>query len=151
VLAGVGQYVAGLREPDRAAERFRAARRYFGKAHAVDSDDFRTLYHYARSRQLEANYPTENDVAALLQARALAPSVMEISMHAGAALMHRGRKDEAALVLSPVLNSPHGGEGAAVAKAILEGRSVEEAQTGALPAAAPAPGPAAPEKTADGG
>ncbi|MFC3077145.1 hypothetical protein ACFODL_03475 [Phenylobacterium terrae] len=151
VLAGVGQYVAGLRQPDRAAERFRAARQYFGKAHALDSNDFRTLYHYARSRQLEANYPTENDVAALLQARALAPSVMEISMHAGAALMHRGRKEEAALVLSPVLNSPHGGESAAVAKAILEGRSVEEAQTGAQPAAAPAPDPVTPEKTANGG
>lgn len=154
VLAGVGQYTAGVREPERTAERFRAARRYFGKAHALDSNDFRTLYHYARSRQLEANYPTENDIAALLQARALAPSVMEISMHAGAALMHRGRKAEAALVLSPLLNSPHGGSSAQVARALLEGRSMDEAEAAAQPASAgpvSTPPPARPEKTADGG
>jgi tetratricopeptide (TPR) repeat protein len=153
VLAGVGQHIAGLRDPARMAERFRAARRYFGKAHTLDSNDFRTLYHYARSRQLEANYPTDNDVAALLQARAFAPSVLEISMHAGAALMHRGRKAEAALVLSPLLNSPHGGSTAQVAKALLEGRSLDAAEASAQPAAGPvsAPSGAETEKSADGG
>lgn len=128
ILAGVGQYLAGQRDPDQAAERFRAARRYFGKAHALDPADFRTLYHYALTRSLEANYPTDNDLAVLMQARELAPSVAEISMHAGAVLLHRGRRDDALKVLSPLLNSPHGGRGAEAARALLEGRSLEEAE-----------------------
>lgn len=137
ILAGVGQHLAGVRDENRMPERFRAARGYFAKAHALDPADFRTLYHYARSRSIEPGYPTDNDVAALLQARSLAPSVLEISMYAGAALMERGRKDEAVRVLGPVLNAPHGGRAATQARAILEGRSLEEAES-AAPAAAPA-------------
>lgn len=151
VLAGVGQYIAGNRYPGQKPDRLKAARRYFGKAHELDQTDFRVLYHYARSRVLEPSFPTDNDIAALLQARALAPSVGEISLYAGAALMRRGRKDEAARVLAPVLNSPHGGGGVTAARAIMEGRSVDEALSPAQQPATAAQPPATPEKSADGG
>ncbi|HEX2561969.1 hypothetical protein [Phenylobacterium sp.] len=151
VLAGVGQYLAGHRHPAQKPDRLRAGRRYFGKAHALDQNDFRILFHYAKSRALEPSFPTDNDIAALLQARALAPSVSEISLFAGAALMRRDRKEEAARVLAPVLNSPHGGGGVLAAKAIMEGRSLDEALSLAKQPAAAAPPPAKPEKAADGG
>jgi hypothetical protein len=121
LLAGTGQLLAGFREKDQRQDRFRAARPFLLKAYNLDKGDFRTLFAYAMSRQVEPVYPNDNDINALLEARTLAPAVMDTSIQAGFALIARGRKDEAARVLAPVINSPHGGPAAAAAKRALSG------------------------------
>ncbi|HEY9218364.1 MAG TPA: hypothetical protein VIO94_09965 [Phenylobacterium sp.] len=148
VLAGVGQFLGGVRKEEEQTARFRAARRHFAKAYELDKHDFRSLYHYARSRSVEPAYPNDNDIAALMEARALAPSVEEISLHAGAALMQRGRKDEAAKMLARLMNSPHGGPEAAMAKAVLEGRTLEDAEKALTEATSGAEGPSQAQPTA---
>lgn len=165
VLAGVGQFLAGYRNEAQKVERFRAARQHFIKAYKLNNADFRALYHYARSREVEAAYPNDNDLTALMEARALAPSVSEISIYAGAALFARGRRDEALRVLAPVVNSPHNSSGAAVAKALAEGKTLQEAEAalksaatvqpaakgeGAKPDAPPKPAAPPPDKAAQG-
>jgi len=128
ILAGTGEVFAGIREPAARTERFRAARPLFAKAYAIDKQDFRPLYFYAMSRSIESVYPTDNDLKALLEARALAPAVQEISLRAGLALLKKGDPKRAAIVLGPVINNPHGGRAAAQAKALLAGARVSESE-----------------------
>lgn len=119
LLAGTGQVMAGLREPAARTQRFKAARPLLGKAYGLEKNDFRILYAYAFSRSIEPGYPTDNDLAVWLEARHLAPAVQEISLRTGLALLEKGRRDEAARALAPVINNPHGGRAAAQARALL--------------------------------
>jgi len=122
LLASFGQIMAGRRKPAERTERFRAARKHLAKAYARDKTDFRVLFAYAASRSVEPNYPNENDLNALLEARNLAPGVQETAFWAGVALAHKGRRDEAAKMLGPIVNNPHGGTLAERARAILAGQ-----------------------------
>ena len=119
LLAGIGQVMAGMRDRPNREARYRAARPLLAKAYQIDKGDFRTLYAYALSRSVEPTFPTDNDLAALTEAHYLAPPVQEISYAAGMALLKRGRRDEAAAVLAPVINSPHAGRMAAQARELL--------------------------------
>lgn len=125
--AGLGQITAAERFPARKEALYRAARPYLIKAYQLDKTDYRVLLAYARSRSVELAYPNDNDINALLEARGLAPSVPESSLWAGAALMQRGRKDEAKNVLVAIANSPHNERMAKAARAVMDGRSLEEA------------------------
>jgi hypothetical protein len=144
--AGTGQVIAGMREPAQKTERFRAARPLLAKAYQADKRDFRTLYAYALSRSIEPAFPTENDLNALLEARGLAPAVDEVSLRAGVALLERGQKADAAKVLGRIVNNPHGGEAAVQAKALLEGKTLAQAQAAGAAAEPETPpvGPGAP-------
>ena len=123
LLAGTGQLMAGMRDAPNRQARYRAARPLLIKAYQGAKTDFRALYAYALSRTVEPGFPNDNDVNALLEARHLAPSVMETSFTAGMALLSKGRRDEAAKLLAPVINNPHGGQAAARARQMLnEGR-----------------------------
>lgn len=123
LLAGWGQLMAGQREKPRQLERYRAARPLLVKAYRLNRTDFRPLYAYALSRSVEPEFPTENDLSVLLEARSLAPSVVENSYRAGMALLAKGRREDAAKVLAAVTNDPHGGQAAAEARKLLsEGR-----------------------------
>jgi hypothetical protein len=126
ILAGAGEMIAGDRKPETRVERYRAARGSFAKAYAINKEDFRPLYLYAASRSVESVYPNDNDLKALLEARALAPSVQEISLRTGLALLKRGDHKRAEIVLSPLVNNPHGGRGAAQAKALLQGAKLAD-------------------------
>lgn len=128
LLAGTGQVLAGLRDKEQREQRYRAARPLFAKAYALDKNDFRPLYAYALARSIEPGYPTENDLNALIQARALAPAVQENSLRAGLALLQLGRKEDAARVLAAVINNPHGGAAARQARALLTGDQAEDAE-----------------------
>lgn len=140
LLAGTGQMLAGLREPAARQARFRAARPTLAKAYALDKTDFRPLYAYAVARSVESEFPTDNDLKVLLEARALAPSVQENVVRAGLALLKKGRVDDARRVLAPVVNNPHGGAYAAQARALLAGKSESEAEAeGRAEAEAPPP------------
>lgn len=119
LLAGTGQVMAGIRTPGQREARYRAARPLLAKAYQLDKDDFRTLYAYALSRSIEPVFPTDNDLAVLTEARYLAPAVQENSFRLGMALLKKGRRDDAAKVLAPVLNNPHGGRAAEQARTLL--------------------------------
>jgi tetratricopeptide (TPR) repeat protein len=144
LLAGTGQVLAGMREPKQRQARYRAARPMLAKAYALDKQDFRPLHAYALARSIEPEFPTDNDVTVLLEARALAPSVQENSVRAGLALLKKGRTADARIVLGPVMNNPHGGAFAAQARALLAGKSEAEAAAAgqrAEPASEPLPEP----------
>jgi hypothetical protein len=143
IEAASDKLIAGRRDKAKRAEYFKASRALFGKAYAQNKSDYRALYGYARGRSLEPSFPNDNDINALMAARALAPSVTEISMTTGFALLARGRREDAVKVLTPVANDPHGGVMAAFAKALIEGKSRSEADAAAkaIEGADDAPGP----------
>jgi hypothetical protein len=126
-VAGVGNVIAGERFPDRRAAFFQQARGPLIKAYALDKDDYRVLFAYATSRAIEPAYPNANDVNALLEARELARSVQEISLVAGAALMKRGQAEQARPILAAVANNPHANRLARAAKAVMDGKTLDEA------------------------
>jgi len=127
LLAGSGQLMAGMRDKANRAARYKAARAPLGKAYQLNKTDFRPLYAYALARSIEPGFPTDNDMNALLEARYLAPAVQETAWRAGMALLQKGRRDEAARVLAPVINNPHGGAAAARARQILAGGGLNAA------------------------
>jgi hypothetical protein len=127
LLAGTGQLMAGIRDPAKREERYRAARPLLVKAYGLNKKDFRPLYGYALSRTVEPAYPTVNDLNAWIEARLLAPAVAEISFHAGTVMLTRGDRPAALRVLTPLMNNPHGGNVAAQVRALIEGQGTEVA------------------------
>jgi hypothetical protein len=127
LLAGMGQLTAGDRDPDTRTERARAARPHLIRAHKLDDDDYRVLFAYAVSRTVEPGFPNDNDLNAVLTARALAPAVDSITVMAGQALLAHGERERAAGLLAIVANNPHGGSLSAKARALMDGKSVQEA------------------------
>lgn len=105
-----------------------AAGRLLLKANAARPNEYRTLLSYARSRRGERDYPNENILDVLHNAVALAPQVDDVRIEAARALMMRRRWDEAEPLLIPVANNPHGGAGAAIARAML--KEIERARGG---------------------
>lgn len=124
LLAGEGEVFAGMRDPAQRQERYRAARPHLMKAYQRNPGDFRCLHAYAISRSVEPNYPSENDMNALIEARNLAPSVMDNSLQLGLALAHKGQMADARRVLAPLVNNPHGGAIARAASQVLAGQPV---------------------------
>lgn len=122
-VAGAGQLQAGSRKIGDPVARYKAARPYLLKAYALDKEDHRILLAYAVSRSVDEGFPNDNDVKALLNARALAPTVQSTSIMAGQVLLQRDRRPEALAVLSIVANNPHGGGAARRARALIEGKA----------------------------
>lgn len=126
--AAHAQMSRGVRFPEERQAAFRAARPLLGKAYQKDPNDFRTLYGYAQARSIEADYPNDNALQVLLRARQLAPSVEHVSLQVGAALLTRERREEAAFVLAPLANNPHGGPYQERARALMEGAKPQESE-----------------------
>lgn len=124
-LASRGQVLAGLRSPAERTKRFAAARALAGKAYQLDQRDYRILYQYAFARTIQPDFPTDNDIEALTQAYLLAPSVQEVALTTGMALLQKGETAKAKRLLTRIANNPHGGPMAAQARALIEGRAVE--------------------------
>jgi len=127
-LAGLARLAAGDADPDHQSEQYKAAGPLLAKAYKLDPTRYQTLYGYARSRSLDPKYPTPNVMAVLEEAQALAPQVSEITLATAQAMMLRDRDDEAATLLGPVANSPHGGAAAARARAMLKSLSERKAK-----------------------
>lgn len=118
-VAGLGQINAGLRERAQRPARFRTAREHLKTAAELDTGDYRPLLGYAISRTVEPEFPNNNDMMVLLEARRRAPSVTETALLAGEALLVRNDPEDARKVLAPLANDPHGGGAAQRAKALL--------------------------------
>lgn len=110
----------GDSDEDKREPLYREAGKLLGRAYQADPDRYQVLFGYIRSRMVESSFPTDNDMQVMLTAHDLAPQVEEITLIAARALMRRKRFDEARGLLGPVANSPHGGEAAAQAKALLK-------------------------------
>lgn len=112
--------LAARADRPHAAELLNEARDWFGKGFAVDANNALLLYDYGISRRGEPGYPSDNVVNVLLRAQQLAPQVSAFRLAAADALMRRDRFEEAAVMLEPVFNNPHGGPERAQAKARFE-------------------------------
>ena len=120
-LAGLARLAEGEEADDEhRTALFKEAGLLLGRAYKLDPSRYQTLYAYARSRSVDPKYPTDNVMAVLEEAHGLAPQVSEITLTTADALMRRRQDDEAAALLGPVANSPHGGASAARARAMLK-------------------------------
>lgn len=122
-LAGLARLAAGDRNEDHQVALYKEAGQLLGQAYKLDPTRYQTLYGYARSRSLDPKYPTPNVMAVLEEAQGLAPQVSAITLDTARAMIRRDRHDEAAALLQPVANSPHGGADAARARAMLKALS----------------------------
>ena len=110
----------------------RQARAFLGRAMNADPDDYRIYLALGRSRRTAAGYPDDNDLATWAMAAQLAPQVAAVRWEAAEAFSRAGRNAEAADLLLPLANDPHGGPGAARARQRLQQlRPDSEASTGA--------------------
>lgn len=85
----------------------RQASGYLARSMDVAPLDFRTYLGLNEVRRGLDTYPTDNDLATLQAAVAMAPQAFEGRMRLGEALMMRGAYAEAISFLQPVSNSPH--------------------------------------------
>lgn len=108
----------------------RQARAFLARAYEADPDHYFTLLLIARSRIGAPGYPNDNDLLAWTGAFQLAPQLPESRIGLAQALMMVDRHDEAAVLLRPLANAPHGGGAAAAAAALLR-----QAEAGVAPTA----------------
>ena len=80
---------------------------YLARAMDADPLDYRTYLGLHETRRGQQAYPNDNDIATLLAAVTLAPQAFEGRLRLGEAYMARQMPAEAALVVTPVANSPH--------------------------------------------
>ncbi len=135
-LMALSRLFAGQADPARRVEFYTQARPWLGKAFALDGNRYQILYDYAQARSVDVDYPSDNTLAVLLKAHALAPQVAPVTVGAARGLMKRRRFDEAIILLTPLANSPHGGGLAQAA-----GRLIAQARAGqAVDAVGPSEG-----------
>lgn len=94
-------------DAEASAVKRRRASGYLARSMDADPLDFRTYLGLNDTRRGQARYPTDNDVATLEVAAALAPQSFEARLRLGEAYMARQRNDAAVSILMPVSNSPH--------------------------------------------
>lgn len=106
--------------PDEVVSLMRNARTYLARAYAADPEQYYTLQLLAQTRQVEIDYPTENDLVTWDQAFRLAPQLPSIRIGFAQALMRAEEFDEAVIVLRPLANAAHGGSAAEAAAALMD-------------------------------
>jgi Flp pilus assembly protein TadD len=116
---GMAQMAQARAAKDASPERWRAVRRSFLAANAIENDDPEPLLLYYQTYRVPGQTPTANARDALLRAHLLAPQDRGLRMQAARILLETGRLDEARRVLGPVAYSPHGGRSAALAQRLI--------------------------------
>ena len=111
---------AGDDAPDTRAERYVEAQGYLARALQTAPTDYRIYLALARIRRIADSYPNDNDLQTWRLAVAYAPQVMSARAQAADALLKVGQRDEAAVMLAPVANNPHGGPHVERARALLD-------------------------------
>jgi uncharacterized protein HemY len=106
--------------PDNADSLMRRARGYLQRAYNVDNEDYYTLFLIARSRMGAEGYPNDNDLLTWRLAYHTAPQWPSSRLGLAEALLERGDAETAIIVLQPLANSPHGGDGATYAQTLIE-------------------------------
>ncbi|WGM40201.1 hypothetical protein [Caulobacter sp. NIBR1757] len=102
------------------------AEEWLKKASILAPNDYRILYAYAQARRFSGQYPTAADLDYLIRAYKQAPQVVGLRFELVQVLMAKRHWREARALLSPLVNSPHGGGTAAAAKQLLQ--RIDEAE-----------------------
>ena len=119
-LLALARIKAGDGAPDMRAQRYVEAQAYLARALQADPTDYRIYLALARIRRIADSYPNDNDLQTWRLAVAYAPQVMSARAGAAEAMLQVGRREEAAAMLTPVANNPHGGENVERARALLD-------------------------------
>ena len=106
--------------PERRRALHKEATALLRTAYEADPKRYQTLVALARARSMEPSFPTETDFNMLLAAHELAPQVSSIRMNAAEAGAKRRRWAWVQSLLTPLVNSPHGGAEAAAARTLLQ-------------------------------
>lgn len=93
--------------PEKSQAMRRRAGGYLARAMDAEPTDFRIYLGLNDIRRGQAGYPTDNDIATLVVAYALAPQSFDARLRMGQAYIARDMHAEAIQVLTPVSNSPH--------------------------------------------
>lgn len=106
---------------DDAARRAltRQARTHLAAAYEADPLDYRIYLALLRNRRGAPGFPTDNDVTIAESAWRLAPQIGTTAFEAAQLLMYKERYLEAAYVLAPLANNPHGGDSLAAVRTLL--------------------------------
>ena len=99
--------------------QLRLAQGFLRRALEADPTDYRVYAALARIRRTAMDYPSENDLETWLMAVQYAPQVTSIRGDAAIAMMEGGQHDAAVALLTPIVNDPHGGPGAQMARELL--------------------------------
>lgn len=116
-------------DADRLAQ-LRLAQGFLRRALEADPTDYRVFAALARLRTAASDYPSENDLLTWAMAVSFAPQVMSIRGDAAMAMLERERFDEAVVLLTPIVNDPHGGASARRARQILDDVAARRAAAG---------------------
>ncbi|EGF89740.1 hypothetical protein ABI_41630 [Asticcacaulis biprosthecium C19] len=100
--------------------QIKKARSAFMKAYKLAPSDPVNLYYLSRTALPGADYPDDNSLNAAVQAHMLSPGIETYARNAAVMLLNKGRLEDAAEMLVPVANDPHGGSAAESARAIIE-------------------------------
>jgi tetratricopeptide (TPR) repeat protein len=119
------------------------ARRYLGRAYALDDTDFRTLYMLSMTRNGAPGFPNDNDMETLLAAVEFAPQIPGIRLSAAQAYAARDEYGQAIKMLEPMAANPHGDRGSAIARTLIG--HYRTSQAGDATASAESPSDAASE------
>jgi len=95
------------------------ARALLGRAYRVDDANYRTFLLLAQAGERGPNYPSENDIVTRELALQLAPQLASARLLTAEIYLDAGRREDAIRVIEPLANSPHGGEEAEAAQALL--------------------------------
>lgn len=113
------------------------AQDYFAAAYKIDPERYQSLWLYVMiRRRIDADYPSDNTLEALLEAQALAPQVGEIRLEAAYALTRRKRWADAEAMLGPMLHDPHNEGAARAAQELLDRINAERTDKTASKASA---------------
>lgn len=106
---------------DDAARRLitRQAQSHLSAAYASDPLDYRIYLALLDNRRGSPGFPSDNDVVIAESAWRLAPQIGTTAFEAAQLLMYRERYLEAAYVLAPLANNPHGGDSLASVRTLL--------------------------------
>ncbi len=110
--------LARERAEERASQTNQAIR-LLGRAYQADPENYYTLMLLGQAREGAPGYPTDNDLTTWQLAFDLAPQLANARLGFARALMQAGRAEEAAILLPPLANAPHGGPAAEAARELL--------------------------------
>lgn len=128
IALGQSRMAAGKADEANRATDYAEASKLFTRAFKLDPDNPSLLREYANSKQLQPQ--TQGLVNVRLKAVELAPEVGVYRLEAAEALMRGKEPQLAKAVLSPLVNSPHGGEAVEAAQALVKVIDAELAKTG---------------------
>ncbi|MFA4893559.1 hypothetical protein [Brevundimonas sp.] len=108
----------------------RLAQGFLRRALDADPTDYRVYAALARIRRGASDYPSDNDLMTWVLAVQYAPQVMSIRGDAAMAMLESGRYDEAVILLTPIVNNPHGGSSVERGRQLLEQIAQRRASAG---------------------